>query len=175
MSQAAPGIKLYGDGALMRKLKALPDKVFGKVVFQANRRAMIPVLKMARAKVAVNYGILKKSLGVKTKKYPRKGLIFTVVGPRSGFKQTVGSEVKKKAGRGEGGKFVSRGTKKITRNIDPRFYAHLVEGGHKVKGGGFVQARPFIRPAFEAMKAGLMSRYKAELAAGIVREAKKDA
>lgn len=169
---SAGGIRLYGDTALMRKLKTLEPRVFAKVVFHANKRAMGPVLKMARAKVAVRFGILKKSLGIKTKKYPKKGLIFTVVGPRAGFKQPAGTEVKKKSRR-DSGRIVSRGTKKLTRNVDPRFYAHLVEGGHKTKGGTIVPGRPFLRPAFEQIKPGMIARYKADLAAGIVREAKK--
>jgi len=167
------GVVLQGEKQLAKALKELPRGVFNRVLKRAHVRAIAPVLKMAKQLVPIRYGILKRSLGAKTKVYRQKGVIFTAVGARIGFHVSVGSEVKLKVGRGTDGKFAARGVKKTTGVISPVKYAHLVELGH---GGPHpAPPHPFLRPAFDANKGRMLETLKAELAAGIAREAEKAA
>ncbi len=123
-------LALKGDKKLAKALHKLPNAAFNRVIRPANTKVMRPVLKVARQLVPVEYGVLKASLGIKTKTYPRKGIVWTAVGPRVGFHVPIGKEVKKKAGRGDGGRFESRGVRTLNYVRSPIKYAHLVELGH---------------------------------------------
>lgn len=183
---------LTGDKELIAKLNGLGPKVYRKVVKQASRKAFAPVVKTAKEKAPKETGLLKKSIGVKQKAYPRAGRMVTIVGPRTGFAQEV---------------VVSTpfGPKKVKR--DPAKYAHLVEYGTRphstaalannrirpnkdgevseenrlgfdiaMQGGDDhpgATAKPFMRPAFDGNEARAKSIMQTELAAGVVREARK--
>lgn len=167
------GLRITGDKALAKALHKLPSAAYNRVVRPANTKVMRPVLKIARQLVPVQFGVLKESLGIKTKTYPKKGVVFTVVGPRIGFHVPIGKEIKRKAGRGEGGKFESRGVIKLNYVRSPTKYAHLVELGHG--GPQPAEAKPFLRPAFDGQKATMLVRYKGLLRKGIEREAARAA
>ncbi len=150
-------IKLFGDKELRRKLEKLGkanNRSRNKVIRQAVSFSMTPVSKAAKTNLRPGHGfdtgLLKKSIGKKTKTY--KGVTFiAVVGPRKGFKKEV--EV--------------NGTL-VTRN--PSKYAHLVEFGTRHS-----RAFPFLRPALLENKATVESRLRQRLSHGLVREAKKKA
>lgn len=161
---------LAGDKELIAKLNGLGGKVYRKVVAQASRKAFAPVVSSAKSNVVKDTGLLKKSIGVKQKRYPRAGRIVTVVGPRTGF----GKNIMAKTIRGE-----------VQVYRDPVRYAHLVEYGtqaHAVVQGDYIgaaeayhpgtAARPFMRPAFDGNENRAKSIMRSELAAGVVREAK---
>lgn len=153
---------------LQRALHALPDKIFEKVVKSAANLAMRPVIRAARAKVPVNQGLLKASLGTRRKTYKRAKVVYVAVGPREGFKDPE-------------------------TGAEPRFYAHLVELGtapHNVPAppGGLrigesvvhggvehpgAKPRPFLRPAIDENKQAVMHRYREQLWRGIEKEAKR--
>lgn len=167
------GLAVKGDKKLAKALHKLPNGVYNRVVRGANGKLMRPVLRTAKQLVPVRYGLVKKALGIKTKTYPRKGVIFTAVGVRSGFHQPVGSQVKKKAGRGEGGRFQSKGVKVTNKVISPSKYAHLAELGH---GGPHpAPAHPYIRPAWDGQRTAMLPKYALLLREGLAREAKRAA
>lgn len=163
-------ISLVGDKELIAKLMALGPKVYKNVVSKAARRAMAPVIKTARQLAPKETGQLRKSIGVKQKKYPRNGRIVTIVGPRTGFEITTTVDT-------------IFGKLKTTRN--PVKYAHLVEYGTrahtlasvdgdklKIMSHPGATAKPFMRPAFDANEQRAVSIMRSELAAGVVREAR---
>lgn len=184
-------MSLTGDTELIAKLNGLGPKVYRKVIKSASRKAFAPVVKTAKEKAPKETGLLKKSIGVKQKAYPRAGRLVTIVGPRTGFAQEVSVDT-------------PFGPKKVKR--DPSKYAHLVEYGTRPhstaalannrirtnKDGevseenriGFeiamqsgdnhpgAAAKPFMRPAFDGNEARAKSIMRSELAAGVVREAR---
>ncbi|MCC6797718.1 MAG: HK97 gp10 family phage protein [Candidatus Hydrogenedentes bacterium] len=158
---------LTGDKELIAKLNGLGGRVYRKVVARASRKAFAPVAKDAKAKAPKETGLLKKSMGVKQKRYPRAGRIITLVGPRTGFATDV---------------TVNTPSGERTMRRDPVKYAHLVEYGtapHSIKigdgepyqhpGGA---PKPFMRPAFDNNESRAKQIMRSELAAGVVREAK---
>lgn len=164
-------IRIEGLKELDRKLKNLGPRVLRKVVRSASSKAMTPVLKDAkqRAKAIKDTGLLSKSLGRKTKTYTRTGTVTVNVGPRKGFKQEVTRRTKLPDGR-----VIVR---KETAN--PANYAHLVELGtapHSIGRRGThpgTRPRPFLRPALDTNEYTVLAIYRRELAAGVIREAKK--
>jgi HK97 gp10 family phage protein len=94
----------------------------------AVRAAMSEVRKVAKANVVQETGLLRQSIGVKIKTY--KSVVFGVVGPQTGFTQTVD----RTAPSGWRGPVKS----------NPTNYAHLVEFGT-----AHSPAHPFMRPAFD--------------------------
>lgn len=178
------GIVLTGDKELEKKLLGLEKKVYNRVVRGATERSMRPVRDSAkqRALAIKDTGLLAKSIGVKTKSYPRKRVVVSLVGPRKGFKREVTRTTTLPDGR--------EVTKKMLAN--PANYAHLVEFGtqaHSLGGGSQIRdglqfpgaihpgtvARPFLRPAFDEKEMQILSIYRRELAAGVIREAMKRA
>lgn len=139
-------------------MKSLDDLLpqFRKSAERAVLRAGAkPILKAAKAKVPVNTGLLKKSLGVSVKAN-RDGWMSARVGPRKGFKS------KNKSGR-------KRGQAK-GKTADAQEISWYVETGTPR-----ARAQPFIRPAIDqaagevidAMAAGLdqhLTRVAARLA-----------
>lgn len=168
-----PTIVVTGQHELIERLKALPDKVFRKGLLRAGRRALRPVVAMAKANAPSDSGQLRQSIGVKVKVYKKDGNVAFIVGPRSGF-----------------------GIEYAGRKRDPIYYAHLIEGGHKVvarhslkvrkkkKGFGFVRASgtgitighvpalPFLKPALESNPNAVAAAMAADLGAFVEREAK---
>lgn len=137
--------------ALDRVIKELGTKAALRILDRASRDVLRPMLSAARARVSVRYGVLKKSLGIKTKKYRRSGTIVTALGPRSGFKVPV----------------VDRRTGK-TKLVNPQMYSHLVE-----RGTQHSPPQPFLRPAWDGGKASAMKVYAQRILKGFDREAKK--
>jgi len=167
---------------LVKALKALPPAVFRRVARAANAKAMRPVVQKAKSLAARRSGLLRRSIGIKTKLYPKKLVVATVVGARANVMQETVDPV----------------TKQRRRQI-PSKYAHLVEYGHRVarkgttllrsgetlKAGrrrarlekrklgvaaGFVPAKPFMRPAFDGLVPTITAVLRAEYAAAIERE-----
>jgi len=145
----------------------LPEKVFEKAVGKAANKAMRITVKAARRNVPVETGQLKKSIGIRIKKYRQSGIVFAAVGPRKGYKDA-------------------------TTGRNPANYAHLVEYGtapHKeTSEGGFkignffvgktidhpgARPKPFLRPALLKNKRHVVDTYGKEAGDGIEKEAAK--
>ena len=148
---AAISISLMGDKELIRMLDRLPVKISRKVVPAAASKSMTPVSTMAKKLVrrqTRGTGLLARSIGKKRKIYRASGNTIVVVGVRMEFKRKSG-----------------------TRN--PSKYAHLVEYGHQVRGGGLVAARPFLRPALQRNVEKIKATMSREIMKGIEKEGKK--
>lgn len=79
-------IEIKGVDELLRKLRQLPEKVQKRVVVGAVRAAAKPLIKEARAKVPVDTGNLKKSIGVTKRRSKNKNIIHFSISPRKGGK-----------------------------------------------------------------------------------------
>jgi HK97 gp10 family phage protein len=169
-----PRVVITGQDELIARLQALPDKVFRRGLIAAGKKALAPVVTAAKAAAPADSGALRRSIGVKVKIYRKDGNIAFIVGPRSGFKSTTHG-----------------------RPRDPVYYAHIIEGGHKVvarhslrvglkkKGWGFVRkpgsgltvgevpAMPFLKPALTNNPDAVVALFATSLGGFIEREAKK--
>ena len=160
--QPGVSIKINGDPELLAALAALPKGMTRRVMSPAVTAAMKPMVRAARSKVPTRApfagysgGQLKKSLGAKTKVYPRKGIFWVGIGARTGFKIVVQRE-KRFAHWGVGRKPVP---------INPVNYAHLVEFGMRHSA-----AQPFLRPAFDEQNAGAFGILTERIRTGIIKE-----
>ena len=131
----------------MKALNDLAGSINRKVIKGATGKAMKPVVKSAKEILRPHdrTGQLRKSIGIKQKKYPA-GIIWTGVGPRSGFK--IETE--------EFGP------------VNPVNYAHLIEFGNDR-----FRPRPFLRPALDKNRSRINGIMQSELRKGIVRETNK--
>lgn len=89
-------------------LKGLPPQIARRVLRPALTAEGSKVVTQGKRLVPQATGLLKKSLGKKTKTYTGSGTVIVVVGPRSGFKTVIAG-----------------------KKHDPTKYAHLVEFGAK--------------------------------------------
>lgn len=116
-------VKVLGLKQLRKELLEVPEKLRRKALRSAQTRASRIIITEARSRVPVRFGLLKKSLGRKSKTYRKSGTVVSVIGPRKGFKtQRVGG----------------------SKYDDPVRYAHLVEYGTRHSA-----AKPFLRPAWD--------------------------
>lgn len=153
--------KTTGVPELLKALQEIDKKVAKRALTKAVREAAKPILKAAKANVAVDTKTLKKSLGVKVKVYKGGSGVVGLVGIR---KDKKGKPIKHKR---------KVGTTKAGKDIyqDPTKYGHLVEFGtrrHTVAKGDRLarkdrkqsemqtgkmhpgaKAKPFLRPALD--------------------------
>ena len=150
------GIRLEGDRELRRMLRSAPPAVLDRAIAPAARRAMTPVSRTAKKRITQlrlhdRSGQLRKSIGVRAKRYRRKGIVWVGVGPRTGFRQTV----------------TTRTGRILLRN--PVKYAHLVELGFRHRSGRLVPARPFLDPAMRHHQPSIVRQLTTELGVQIPR------
>ena len=131
----------------------LPRKACSK----AARTAMLKYKRAAVNLIPIRTGALKKSMAVRVQTRTRRksGIVYSVVGPRSGFKISSA-----KANR-EGATqiyFTSNRRRHKTYlhvakgyGIIPSKYAHLVEFGHNSRSGGKVKAHSFMEVALHSV------------------------
>ena len=148
------GFTLTNFGEFAKLLEDLPASVESRVMGTAVEKAVKPIETLAKSKVPVRTGALRKSITTVVRRYPDKGKIVGIVGPEKGARYL-------------GGRKIVRGGSLL--NTDrPDKYAHLVEFGHHTAAGtgakvsntkgtsirkgtltpkAFVVAQPFLRPA----------------------------
>jgi HK97 gp10 family phage protein len=144
--------KLEGGKELERRLKKLGDKVHRRVTRQAVNAAATPVVKAAKANAPKQSGLLKKAMGKKVATFKKTQAVAAIVGAKKSVQGEVDGKPRK-----------------------PSRYAHLVEKGHINEHGEHVPAQPFLRPALEQTGEQAMSVMQTKFAAGIEKEAKKQA
>lgn len=128
-----------GVDALIKRLSELPEK-FQKSAHRATLRAGANViLKAARARVPVDTGILKKSLGVNVEVSRYGG--SARVGPRYGVKYKY-----------KNGNKTGRRGKSAGKAIDAPEVAFYIETGTPN-----MAAQPFIRPAIDETQGRVLS------------------
>jgi HK97 gp10 family phage protein len=152
MPRSSRNATLTGDKELARALRKLGGKVERKYTRQAVNVAATPILKDARRKVPEQTGTLKLSLGKRVRTYKRSGTVMALVGPKTNVEAEFKGRVRK-----------------------PKFYAHLVENGHIASDGSFVPAQPFLRPAFDENVDKSRQIVAKKLAAGVLKEWRKEA
>jgi HK97 gp10 family phage protein len=107
----AVNFQISGDKECSRNLRILGEKALSAVVKAAHAAAK-PVIADARSLVPVRFGFLKKSIGVKVRRYKKNRIAVAVIGARTGMGGTATNPVTGKP-----------------MKIDPSKYLHLVEFG----------------------------------------------
>jgi len=100
--------KIDGAEKLVEILRKLPPVIARRCLRPALNMEGTRVLKAAKQNVPTQTKLLKKSLGKKTKTYPKTNAVVVIVGPRKGFAQVIDGKKR-----------------------NPVMYAHLVEFGAK--------------------------------------------
>lgn len=156
---------------LLADLEGLKKALRNRILKRAIGAGTKLILREAKARAPRETGLLRKSLGRKVKVYRNSGTVVGIVGPRAGFKETV----TRSRGRWLPGPVVS----------DPIRYAHLVELGtrpHALGKGSNLRkgrqsghthpgaaARPFLRPAVQALGTQVRAAIAREVAAGLAK------
>jgi HK97 gp10 family phage protein len=146
--------QITGQTELAKALQGLPARVRVEVAMEAMSKAVQPVVDAAKALAPVGEtGALRESIGFAVRQYKKGRITFGVVGARRGF------------GVPDPGS--STGT------TEPANYAHLVEYGHAVAGdaGNYVEAQPFLRPAWDMTAPTVLALLGQELGKGIAAQA----
>lgn len=153
---------------LQRTLSLLPVVVSGKVIRQASRQAMKPVIQTARANAPVSddpehSGTLRRSIGYVQKTYRNSGIVYTIVGARKKYdSQEEGGHKPTKISH-----LVERGVKphRIIRRSKSNAYNYNVINHPGVK------ATYFMRKAYDSHKNDILSAFTASVHKGIKKEA----
>ena len=138
-------IKLEGVQQLLKNLEQFSQTIQRRIVRKAVSAGSTPMLQAVKAAAPRETGLLKKSIGRKVKTYRNSGVVLVIIGPRSGFRTVIDDKPR-----------------------NPLMYAHLVEFGTSK-----APAKPFMRPAFQAMKQTAQNIIRQKLAEEIEKEAKK--
>lgn len=143
--------KLVGLEEMRATLKKLPEETQKRVLSLAVRRAAMPLVDAIKTRVPKRTGALRESIGAIVKTNKRTGDTYAIVGPRRGYYR--------------GGAMIGKGEDGRGADV-PANYAHMVEFGHQIvapksegkksaTGGGFVAAKPFMRPALVASQSAI--------------------
>ncbi len=188
-------VRLEGMADLIRRLHTLEYKFARAAASKALRQACKPMLTEAAGRLSARHGLesglLKKSLGLKSKSYRNGGLIVVIIGPRAGYEgmyavpagrvfvQVGGVRSRKSGGKRVGGKFGK--TTRILRPLpdrrtdglgnftwptmkrNPLRYAHLTEKGIAPRGGS--DRKPFLLPSFQGGKSQAEATFRSVLEA----------
>ncbi len=117
--------KIDGLAETLKTLDGLKTGLKNKVLRPAFTKATKPILKAAKgnlSKMGYAHGLLYKSLGTKVG-VSRKGNVFAVVGPRTGFKEIKGLKGIQQV--------TALGKRYLAGGRNPSYYAHFVELGTK--------------------------------------------
>ena len=152
------GVTLKGTKELRALLRKAPDAILDRAIAPATRRAMAPVSRTAKQRITQlrlhdRSGLLRKSIGVRAKRYRRKGTMWVGIGPRTGFRQMVTTRT---------GRVLLR---------DPIRYAHLVELGFRHRSGVQVPRRPFMDTAIREHLPTIIPQLTSELSIQIPKVA----
>jgi HK97 gp10 family phage protein len=145
-------IRVEGLRELEARLKSLADEIGGKKAAQpvkaALRKAGKIVQKDAQARVRVDTGLLRDNIIVATAKRQKPGRFAVNVTVRAKAKKYADNRKNRKAGK----------VGKTFKNYGALYYARFLEFGTSK-----MQAKPFLRPAFEANKGQLAQVIRDEL------------
>ncbi len=93
--------KLTGLDDVHRAMRAVEAKIQKKIQRKALTEAMKPIAKAGKEKCPVDTsphnpvkGLLKKSLGTKTKTYRGSGIVVIIFGARTNFRRQVGTRTR---------------------------------------------------------------------------------
>jgi HK97 gp10 family phage protein len=161
-----------------------------KLTRMAMSAAVRVVAKEAKRLAPRDSGLLKESIGSKSKTYD-SGVTVGIVGPRRGFRRTVDRRAWQSGERALASGKRQVVYKTLKRIADPANYAHLVEYGtkpHTLGGGSSLRAKGtlaagqygathpgttgqrFMARSWENKKGEAMAKFNQTLAAGVRRE-----
>lgn len=138
---AKPAVILTGDKQLDRRLKNLDAKLGKKVVRQATRKALRPVMLTTKRNAPKDSGVLRKSVKIRALKRSRS---------------RFGSRVSGIGGNNFAG---------------TAYYGGFQEWGWKTKSGRKIPGKRFMKQAAESKRRSAIVIFKAEVKKGIEREA----
>lgn len=162
---------MSGTNELDRAIKELGDKITHGPAKKALEAAVQPMVDRMKQMAPVETGALRESIGFKTKRYRRSKNTLALVGPKSGTMWQTGPDT-------------------VTMGRNPARYAHLVEYGHAqvhggrktkgksirkntISGKGFIEPKPFMRPAWDATKDQVYDTIRAQFGAEVIANANR--
>lgn len=159
-------IEIRGIKAVEAALKKLPKELQRTTEMSALRAGMTPVKKSAISNAPEgkdkDHGLLKKSIGLNVRKNKKTGQYTARVGPRTGFKISIGTRIAK----------VTKGKRKKGQPYeafkDPTKYAHLVE-----LGTSHSAANPFLRNSMDSNAGNIIEEMAKGYNKGLTRAIKK--
>lgn len=159
---AIVGLKVEGLRELQDQLIEMVGTVGAvKALAKAGRKALLPVLMEAKARVPVDTGLLRDSLKITVKKAPKNSEAAVVVG----IKVAVG-----KGGGKSDLKKLSGAERKRAWRKSAHWRWHFIEFGTSK-----MAAKPFLRPSFDRNAQRMVDMLRAELAKEIARVLRKRA
>lgn len=152
----AEPVQIEGFREIDRMLKQLPEKVRARTLGQAVLAGLKGSVKIARGKVPVDEGLLKKSLGTQLLRRRRRSPYRVAsMGPRRDFKKSGVIE-----------KLENR------KSLYPAFYGRVLEYGWTTPLGEY-PARPFMRPALHEHAPHVLRDMQKNIGKKIENEARK--
>lgn len=170
-----------GDQELFATLTALPGKMQVSVIKPAVDKIARRIAKDIKNETPIGVsGLLKASIGVRTKRNLKSGRVWAVIGPRRSFRKVSEGDITAFVARSWRGRIDKRLSKRGGKRTKiPTRYAHLVERGHKKRGSGRVEGQHFMQEAVTqhavARHAELISEIKARFASMSAKWAAKAA
>jgi len=160
--------------ALHRLMQELPARVVAKEVGKASNKAVAAMLRRARRYAPRRTGLFRRAIGRGQKLYKRTGVVYTIIGVRTGYKDPItlenpaiishliefGTDPHLIAPRGE------QGALKIKRGQGPTV---IVEGAVQHPGS---RAFAFMRTAYDEEKQAAIATFGHEIITGIGKEAR---
>ena len=156
---------------------ALGDNVVNKVVGPAAKKALGAVERAAKVNLLGRNtsGLLEVSIGIVQRKRKARGTVYSIVGPRTGFKDPISGE--NPANISHLVEFGTRphwiapknraGVLKIKRGRGP---TRLVKGAVWHPGA---RPKPFMRPAYDTHGRGVLRTMQTEMRVGVAKQAAK--
>jgi HK97 gp10 family phage protein len=134
--------------SVIKSLESLPIELQKSAERAVLRSGAAPIQKAVKARVPVDTGLLKKSIGTKVSLGRAATYGRAQVGPRSGFHSTkkVTGRKRDRASKGK------RRAAKEKKMIQPEEYAFYLEHGTP-----HMPAKPFIRPAIDAAEGEVLA------------------
>lgn len=138
--------------SLLKNLEGLKQGTQNAILRPAIRSGSAIINAAAKMQLRKGHGLItgqmRRSMGVVIRTPRKRGSMYAVIGPRHGFRIPV------RATKAGGVKY-----------HDPAKIAHLVEYGH----GGPAPANPtpFLRPAIDATRGGVLSTMRTKIQGGL--------
>lgn len=149
---ASPDVhmELLGEDELRRLFSRMPKRLQDRWLRKAVNAAALPILRTMRQTANKDSGLLKKSLGRKTKLYRKDGTAVAIVGARRSVSGTHNG-----------------------RTRVPANYLHLAENGHiDAKTGKHIPGSHFMRKSYESQKGAAQQALVGTMSKGVLTEAK---
>lgn len=152
------GFELTNFAEMRKMLEGLPASAESRVMGDAVKVAAKPIVAAVKARTPRRSGALRRSISAIVKRYPKAGKVMAIIGPDKGYYG--------------GGKRLKKGESRQGKDR-PANYAHLVEFGHKTRGGGSVPARSFLRAGVATATQAAERQLSHGIEVGMQREIKR--